>query len=209
MLVSGCLALATARKKGNSIIASGFSKTLERRFVVVSRQDTNIRAMVIHTAIHSPSAARIREGWVIRSASVYTSSTAKNAAAASYSTFSNWQHGISRQGRFAVLKQSITLSVISPIRTTSPRRISSGDRASVNPPPMPRWVARYHSPRSTRPDDVENSVDDAPPRTLLWTPAKGVGPDGQKGFENFPFGICDTAWIAGHAEFLQYLVQPV
>src|SRR6188768_4198850 len=70
-------------------------------------------------------------------------------------------------------------------------------------------VVGHHPPCAARADDVENAVDDAPPRMLLRTPAQGVGLGRQERFENFPFGIRHAAWITGHAELLQYIKKLV
>src|SRR4051794_28661802 len=72
-----------------------------------------------------------------------------------------------------------------------------------------RQVVGHHPPRPARPDDVEDAVDDVPPRMLLRATSQSVGLGWQKGFEDFPFGIRHAAWITGHAEFLQYMTKLV
>src|SRR5687768_1469951 len=72
-----------------------------------------------------------------------------------------------------------------------------------------RQVVGHHAPRPTRPDDVEDAVDDIAPRMLLRTPSQSVRLGRQKAFEDFPFGIRHAAWITGHAEFLQYMTKLV
>ena len=70
-------------------------------------------------------------------------------------------------------------------------------------------VVGHHPPCAARADDVEDAVDDAPPRMLLRSSSQGVGLGGQEGFENLPFAIRHAAWITGHAELLQYMTKLV
>lgn len=91
---------------------------------------------------HIPRTALILDGCITKSANEQRSRTSKKAAAASSRTPFKRHDGRRRQQCFSPSAQSITVSASSPRRTMSPKRMSSGARASVNPPPTPRWVVR-------------------------------------------------------------------
>src|SRR4051812_18283697 len=82
-------------------------------------------------------------GSAIRSASEWPSSTRRNASNASLSTPFRPQADASGQVFVPRSKHSTSVIVPSVRRTTSPRRMRSGDAASANPPSRPRVVWRY------------------------------------------------------------------